>query len=75
MSDPGSISFESKRQRGSESRILEPDAKPSRPGGETDTSRICDACHWSVLTTRRFRGRMVCLACIAEHFQGEDEES
>jgi len=68
------MSFDSKRQRGSESRILDPGEKPLRRDGDADMSPTCEVCHWSTLATKRFRGRTVCLACIAEHFQGEDEE-
>jgi len=75
MRDSGSRSFDSTRQQGSESRVLEPERRASRNDGiEMDTSPRCDVCHWSMLTTRRFRGRTVCLACIAEHFLGDDEE-
>jgi len=75
MRDSGPKPFDSRRQRGSESRVLESGKHSSiNEGIEMDTSPKCDVCHWSMLATRRFRGRTVCLACIAEHFLGEDEE-
>jgi len=56
----------------SASRLIDAD-----PGfGRTSAAQpTCAVCHWAVLPARRFKGRIVCLACIAEDFVEDGEET
>ena len=59
---------------------LEPAASKSRiiindiPDATAVNRTVCESCHWNALATRRFRGRVLCLACIAEHFSDEETD-
>jgi hypothetical protein len=58
------------------SRLLDPPASiNSDTGDDWDSRPTCQSCHWSVLQTRRFRGRMLCLSCIAEFFDVDGEDA
>ena len=57
------------------SRLLDPPVSINSNSGDDRESRpTCESCNWAVLQTRRFRGRMLCLSCIAEYFDAEGEE-
>jgi len=60
------------RAAASASRLVEAD-----PGfARTSTAQpTCAVCHWAVLPARRFQGRIVCLACIAEHLAEDGDET
>jgi hypothetical protein len=57
------------------SRLLDSDA--GLPGDADDWPSVhyaCESCHWAVVETRRFKGRELCLSCIAEYFSGDSDE-
>jgi hypothetical protein len=55
----------------SRSRLLVSEV-PDAPEGAT-VHAVCESCHWTVLATRRFRGRTLCVACVEEHFAGDED--
>ena len=62
-------------QHASASRLL--DSNVGLPGYPDDWPSVhpaCESCHWSMLETRRFKGRELCLACIAQYFDGESDD-
>ena len=70
-----SLPGDSPRHATSASRLL--DSNVGLPGYPDDWPSVhpaCESCHWSMLETRRFKGRELCLACIAQYFNGDDEE-
>ena len=60
------------RSAGSASRFLDADPGFARISNEPST---CAVCHWAVLAVRRFKGRPVCLACIAEYFAEDGDDT
>ena len=57
------------------SRLLDPAASINSDSSDNSESKpVCESCNWAVLQTRHFRGRMLCLSCIAEYFDAEGEE-
>jgi hypothetical protein len=61
------------RAADSASRLV--DAHPGLPKTSSAAQPTCAVCHWGVLAVRQFKGRLVCLACIAEHFAEDGEET
>ncbi len=75
MKKARSIAGDSHHHAASASRLL--DSNVGLPGYPDDWPSVhpaCESCHWSILETRRFKGRELCLACIAQYFDGDDEE-
>ena len=64
----------SRQQPPSASRLL--DSNTGIPGDDQWPSvhATCESCHWAVLETRYFKGRELCLSCIAEYFSCESDE-
>jgi hypothetical protein len=65
---------DSHRQPHSASRLL--DSNTGIPGDAdqwTSVYATCESCHWAVIETRDFKGRELCLSCIAEYFTGESD--
>jgi len=65
----------SRHQPPSASRLL--DSNAGIPGDADQWSSVyatCESCHWAVVETRDFKGRELCLSCIAEYFTGESDD-
>jgi hypothetical protein len=60
------------RTAASKSRLVDADPGFARTSA---AHPMCDVCHWTVLPARRFKGRIVCLACIAEHCAEDGDET
>jgi hypothetical protein len=71
---PGTISDKNERAS-SASRLL--DSHAAIPGNVTNPAvyPACESCHWTVLETRLFQGRHICVACIAGYFDAETDEA
>jgi hypothetical protein len=66
---------DSHRQPSSASRLL--DSNAGIPGDADQWTAVyatCESCHWGVIETRDFKGRELCLSCIAEYFTGESDD-
>ncbi|HXD17425.1 MAG TPA: hypothetical protein VN654_10440 [Vicinamibacterales bacterium] len=64
-----------RQQPASASRLL--DSNTGIPGDADQWPTVypeCESCHWAVVETRFFKGRELCLSCIAEYFSGETDE-
>ena len=75
MKKARSLAGDSHSHAASASRLL--DSNVGVPGYTDDWPSVhpaCESCHWSMLETRRFKGRELCLACIAEYFDGESDD-
>jgi hypothetical protein len=66
---------DSHRQPPSASRLLDSNAGIPGDADQWDSAYpACESCHWAALETRYFKGRELCLSCIAEYFCGDTEE-
>jgi hypothetical protein len=75
MSKPRAIAAADDQQPHSVSRLL--DSNTGIPGDDDNWGSdyaSCESCHWAVLETRPFKGRELCLACIAEYFDPDADE-
>jgi hypothetical protein len=75
MTKGRAIAGDSLQQAPSMSRLLDSDA--GIPGDADHWPGVyaeCESCHWTIVETRYFKGRELCLSCIAEYFGGESEE-
>ena len=75
-SSSGFAHMKSAKDARTASRLLDlPGSMNSNEGDDGDARPTCESCHWSVVQTRRFRGRMLCLSCIEEYFDVDAEET
>ncbi len=75
MKKARAIAGDSHDHASSVSRLL--DSNVGLPGYADDWPSVyaaCESCHWDVVETRRFKGRELCLSCIAQYFDGDDED-
>jgi hypothetical protein len=75
MKKARSIGGDSPQHAHSVSRLLDSDA--GFPGDADDWPNAypeCESCHWTIVETRPFKGRELCLSCIAEYFAGDSED-
>ena len=74
MKKARSLAGDSHHHAASASRLLDSAGLPGYPDDWPSVYRACESCHWSILETRRFKGRELCLSCISQYFDGDDEE-
>lgn len=64
-----------RHQAPSASRLLDSNAGiPGDADQWPSAYATCESCHWAIIETRFFKGRELCLSCIAEYFTGESDE-
>jgi hypothetical protein len=75
MTKARELAGDSHHQPASMSRLLDSDA--GIPGDADQWPSVyaeCESCHWTIVETRYFKGRELCLSCIAEYFSCESDE-